>query len=602
MGMKARTNRLLKPIILGSSQWSLSGVDDIAFFPDCKKIAVVSTSGAVCVFSPKGDVIARWDIPVSTLCQSVAVSPDGDTIVVGSSIQGQRPVVCVFSLKSGRRRDLKGHQGDSCPNIAINSSGTRALSGDDDGTLRLWDLNTGKRIKSWGVCKPYTITSVAMTSCGSALFAVYGSGITRFDMTTGEKVRFKGGAHSIALSSNGAQLASIEYRSAAIRIWDLTTETALPDMVPSDENSAQVNTLPFCPDGRFLAAYDDGKLRLWDVEQNRVLRTFTGHTDSACALDISADGKLAVSAGTDSTIRVWEVSTGQEVTATERLSGPVCAVAPANGGVLAIHAGKVSSIVHWPEFPSDTPNLLARADKGLVTSAWIAADSSRVVLVTADSLNEYHLASDQWTQHKIVRRLIEVATSNDDSKKTFTGSESLWLREVARGQTLKLRDRDGHLRAVLGFSHDGKQIVSTGYYSGSMKLWDAASGSLVRAWNKGPSSITTIAFTQDDSNFLTGGFRGFDLWSPAKAKPVVRIKTASVLQILVDDEGTVHSLSDDGIICKWEMGAQRVIASRSVDGEPNCFSVRDQGVIVGHADTTISVIPSVGCAVLRSDK
>ena len=59
MGMKARTNRLLEPIILGSARWSLSDTDDIAFFPDSKKIAAVSKSGAVRVFSPEGDVIAR---------------------------------------------------------------------------------------------------------------------------------------------------------------------------------------------------------------------------------------------------------------------------------------------------------------------------------------------------------------------------------------------------------------------------------------------------------------------------------------------------------------------------------------------------------------
>ena len=46
-------------------------------------------------------------------------------------------------------------------------------------------------------------------------------------------------------------------------------------------------------------------LRLWNLDTGRELARFEGHTEPVWAIDVSRDGRMAVSASTDGTVRLW---------------------------------------------------------------------------------------------------------------------------------------------------------------------------------------------------------------------------------------------------------------------------------------------------------
>ena len=73
---------------------------------------------------------------------------------------------------------------------------------------------------------------------------------------------------------------------------------------------------------RGLAASLDGKLavlghgrllKLWDVENDKDLRNFTGHTADVTAVAITPDSRLVVSGSQDGMVKVWEAKTGREI-------------------------------------------------------------------------------------------------------------------------------------------------------------------------------------------------------------------------------------------------------------------------------------------------
>ena len=69
--------------------------------------------------------------------------------------------------------------------------------------------------------------------------------------------------------------------------------------------------LVFSPDGEILAVgYQDGTIRLWDVETGQVLRTLAGHTDRMTTVAFSPDGALLVSGAEDKGVRLWDIQTG----------------------------------------------------------------------------------------------------------------------------------------------------------------------------------------------------------------------------------------------------------------------------------------------------
>ncbi len=56
---------------------------------------------------------------------------------------------------------------------------------------------------------------------------------------------------------------------------------------------------------------EDKKIKLWNLETNECLRTFTGHTDNVNCLEISFDKSKLYSGSDDRTLKVWNISSGE---------------------------------------------------------------------------------------------------------------------------------------------------------------------------------------------------------------------------------------------------------------------------------------------------
>ena len=305
---------------------------------------------------------------------SVAISPDGRTALSGSDDKTLK----LWDLATGRElRTFTGHSG-RVKSVAISPDGRTALSGSEDKTLKLWDLATGRELRTFAG-HAHSVSSVAIspdgrtalsgsedeTLYGSEDKTLYGSRdktLKLWDLATGKELRsftgHPGSFYSVAISPDGRTALSGS-EDNTLKLWDLATGRKLRSFTG---HTVSVSSVAISPDGRTALSGSggwsgDNTLKLWDLATGKELRTFTGHTHSVSSVAISPDGRTALSGSWDRTLKLWDVATGRELRSFTGHTGWVRSVAISPDGRTALSgAGRIyggvdntvdNTLKHW---------------------------------------------------------------------------------------------------------------------------------------------------------------------------------------------------------------------------------------------------------------
>ena len=154
----------------------------------------------------------------------------------------------------------------------MSPNGRRLASGSDDKTVKLWDVVTGRELR--------TLTGHS-DIVGSVIF-----------------------------SPDGRWLASGSVDGQAVGCVNRAS-TPHPDR-PHQRGLS----VAFSPDGRWMAsASSDSPIELWDVATGRELRTLAGHTARVYwvyEVAFSPDWRMLASGGVPDTVWLWDVATGRQ--------------------------------------------------------------------------------------------------------------------------------------------------------------------------------------------------------------------------------------------------------------------------------------------------
>jgi WD40 repeat protein len=167
--------------------------------------------------------------------------------------------------------------------VAVTPDGRRAVSGGDDGTVRVWDLATGKQI-----APANRRLLLLLTRFRSLAYSMY----------------------SFSISADGRRAVS-GGEDGRVRVWDLETGAAV-HVLPGHRYG--VKAVAVSADGRRAVSGGwDGTLRMWDLEVGMVVHALAGLGGRVSAVAVTPDGRRAVSGGDDRMVRVWDVAHGAEL-------------------------------------------------------------------------------------------------------------------------------------------------------------------------------------------------------------------------------------------------------------------------------------------------
>lgn len=274
----------------------------------------------------KGKLIREIAGHKSNYINSVALSADGKHALSGSGDRTMR----LWDVESGKEIRSFGPHPGPVYDVAFSPDGKKVLSGCADGIARLWDLNTGKMLFELPTQKEGYAWAVAFTPDGKQ--AVTGGGNTiegkgaaeaslrLWDLATGKEIRSFFGhtkdVRRVAISADGKQLLSGSF-DGTMRLWDLHSGKEIRRFKGPGHF---VEAVAFMPDGkRAVCCYGSSSvatiysgdprcsLRLWDLASGKEIKEFKGHTAPVLSLAISGDGRFLLSGSADRSMRLWQV-------------------------------------------------------------------------------------------------------------------------------------------------------------------------------------------------------------------------------------------------------------------------------------------------------
>ena len=239
---------------------------------------------------------------------AIALSPDGQTLVSASF-----GTIRIWNVRTGRLvRTLNSvHSKKSVKTLAVSPDSSMLVSGGDDNNVIMWDLKTGRRVRTIPAHKA-AVNAIAFSRDGQTLASGSDDKTIRlWNVRTGSRLRtlsgHAGGVNAIALSRDGKTLASGS-QDKTMRLWNLDTGE-VRRIITGHEGP--VNAVAFSPNGQIVAsASTDNTIRLSNVQDGKRTRTFKGHSSWVRTIAFSPDSRTLISGGGD--IIVWDLKTGKE--------------------------------------------------------------------------------------------------------------------------------------------------------------------------------------------------------------------------------------------------------------------------------------------------
>jgi WD40 repeat protein/serine/threonine protein kinase len=468
---------------------------------------------------------------------SVAFSPDGKRLVSG----GYDGTVKVWDAQTGQETlSLKGHTFE-VHSVAFSPDGKRIASASNDQTVRVWDAQTGQEIRT---LKGHTgaVTSVAFSPDGKRL--VSGSWgqdqegrplrgeIKVWDVQTGqETLSLNGltdGVSSVAFSPDGKRLVSGSW-DETVKVWDAQTGQQTLIFL---EHTGAVLSVAFSPDGKRVVSGSGGwghgrplpgEVKVWNAQTGKETLTLKGHTGSVNSVAFSPDGKRLVSGSGDGTLKVWDAQTGQETLSLKGHTGKVTSVAFSPDGRRLVSASFDKTVKVW-DAQTGQETLTLKGHTGKVTSVAFSPDGKRLLSGGDTTLKVWDAQTGQQalTLKGHTFEVLSVAFS-PDGKRLLSGSldKTVKVWDAQTGQEI-LTIRGA--RSPVAFSPDGKRLVS-GSADNTVKVWDAQTGRETLSLEGHTGPVLSVAFSPDGKRLVSGGGDGtLKVWDAQTGQKTLTLK------------------------------------------------------------------------------
>ncbi len=243
----------------GTLLWENDIGEIITVSPDGKYLAAGGGRDSILVFDLTTGKLAAAIPTIGNLIFIIKFSPDGKYIAFG----GMRRQLSVYRT-SDWQPALSTSLGDKLGVRSCDFVGDKIVVGGFDGSIIVYDLNTGKEVRRW---KGHDNAVTSLIYKDGCLFSTS--------------------------------------RDGHFKIWDFKTGDLIKNIAAFNRNITSMAVLS--NGAAVFTASLNGKLKVWNPGNGKLIKEISGYQDGISSLALSPDGRYVATGGIDGNIIIWEV-------------------------------------------------------------------------------------------------------------------------------------------------------------------------------------------------------------------------------------------------------------------------------------------------------
>jgi len=402
--------------------------------------------------------------------QTVRFGPDNRRLATAGRLDG---LIRLIDGETGQTiRTMAATPVSGTRRVFFTPGGHTIVAGSDDGSLRVWDIETGQLQRELLKAVP-GLQDLSLTADGASVLTVAGQGIQVRSLADGRvlaSIGDLGGPFTVAASPTGT-LAIAGSNDGTITAIDITTGSR---RWHKQAHQGQVSSVAIAPGDRIVASGGaDGVLKIWNASNGEPIRTIPSENGRVRNLAFMRDGREIAAAGVWKA-RIWNLEDafqpardlgGSEGVTDLHTRSDDRALVTCNGG---------SGQVRLWDLGADARTDRWSGHSGRVLGLEVAHSGDWLVSLATNDIAK-------WRPSQPSRALSIDAAESGYSVAVSPNDER--LVGIGRSKGSIWNSRDGSVVAELPgtkpgraiFSDDGRRIYS-GEADGSLAIWEWTNG------------------------------------------------------------------------------------------------------------------------------
>ena len=394
----------------------------------------------------------------------------------------------------------------------------------------------------------------------------------------------------VVISPDGTRVTAVKYTSPATGYFLNTWRLSDGALLQSWNKTVRITSLAWSVDGtKLVTGRVDGSTQILDGTDGTPLVTASGHTGQVTTAVLSPDNLKLISGSDDRTFRIWNATTGTQLYMFDFPMGTVNSVAFAPDNRTAASANNDTTIRIWDTatgtllrtlsanavhtsvvFSANGSRLLTGSQDGFVR-LWNVADGS-LIAATPLGTDSPYITDAMYTQNET-----RVFTAAQQCEFAFYNGADLTLNRELPSEHLAQPDN-------LGISPDGKLLLAVAGNDTYLRLWDLATGALVKKFpNIGTHQYQDVAISPDGKSFATTDWqRTVRVWT---------LGTGTEFEVVTDPSYTANFYRP----IAWSGDSKKIYHANLQTSDISIRSAADGsllGVLTGSANSPTSMAVS----------